>query len=74
MLLISRTYWHFWHVMLLRCGDVFDWQALDRAITDRVDEVIEFAAPGEKEREAMLKHYYNHYIVRDTCVRACVCM
>ncbi|KAJ6797150.1 ATPase family AAA domain-containing protein 3-A-like [Iris pallida] len=35
---------------------------LDAAITDRIDEVIEFPLPGEEERFKLLKLYLNQYI------------
>ncbi|KAL5557301.1 hypothetical protein UlMin_039537 [Ulmus minor] len=36
---------------------------LDSAITDRIDEVIEFPLPGEEERFKLLKLYLKKYIV-----------
>jgi hypothetical protein len=36
---------------------------MDRAVTDRIDEVLEFDTPAEAEREVMLKHYFDQYIV-----------
>jgi ATPase family AAA domain-containing protein 3A/B len=38
---------------------------LDAAITDRIDEVIEFPLPGEEERFEILKLYLNQYILKD---------
>ncbi|KAK9284309.1 hypothetical protein L1049_023480 [Liquidambar formosana] len=35
---------------------------LDSAITDRIDEVIEFPLPGEEERFKLLKLYLNKYL------------
>ncbi|XP_010254803.1 PREDICTED: ATPase family AAA domain-containing protein 3-A-like [Nelumbo nucifera] len=35
---------------------------LDSAITDRIDEVIEFPLPGEEERVKLLKLYLNRYL------------
>ncbi|XVF17911.1 hypothetical protein REPUB_Repub10bG0165500 [Reevesia pubescens] len=35
---------------------------LDSAITDRIDEVIEFPLPGEEERFQLLKLYLNKYL------------
>lgn len=35
---------------------------LDKAVTDRIDEVIEFPLPGEEERLKMLKLYLNKYL------------
>ncbi|PKA53884.1 ATP-dependent zinc metalloprotease FTSH 4, mitochondrial [Apostasia shenzhenica] len=35
---------------------------LDSAVTDRIDEVIEFPLPGEEERFQLLKLYLNKYI------------
>ncbi|KAK8970223.1 hypothetical protein KSP40_PGU021423 [Platanthera guangdongensis] len=35
---------------------------LDPAVTDRIDEVIEFPLPGEEERFQLLKLYLNQYI------------
>lgn len=35
---------------------------LDSAITDRIDEVIEFPLPGEEERCKLLKLYLNKYL------------
>ncbi|XP_077244345.1 AAA-type ATPase family protein [Tasmannia lanceolata] len=38
---------------------------LDAAITDRIDEVIEFPLPGEEERFKLLKLYLERYISRE---------
>jgi ATPase family AAA domain-containing protein 3A/B len=35
---------------------------LDSAVTDRIDEVIEFPLPGEEERFKLLKLYLNKYL------------
>lgn len=35
---------------------------LDSAITDRIDEVIEFPIPGKEERFKLLKLYLNKYL------------
>jgi ATPase family AAA domain-containing protein 3A/B len=37
---------------------------LDAAITDRIDEVIEFPSPGEGERIKLLKLYLDRYITQ----------
>lgn len=37
---------------------------LDAAVTDRIDEVIEFPLPREEERFKLLKLYLNQYISR----------
>ncbi|GLJ12266.1 hypothetical protein SUGI_0187750 [Cryptomeria japonica] len=37
---------------------------LDSAVTDRVDEVLEFALPGEEERLKLLKLYLEKYIAQ----------
>ncbi|ERM94723.1 ATPase family AAA domain-containing protein 3 [Amborella trichopoda] len=37
---------------------------LDAAITDRIDEVIEFPLPGEEERFKLLKLYLDKYIIQ----------
>lgn len=37
---------------------------LDAAITDRIDEVLEFPLPGVEERHELLKLYLNKYISR----------
>lgn len=37
---------------------------LDAAITDRIDEVLEFPLPGVEERYLLLKLYLNRYISR----------
>eukprot|EP00051_Salpingoeca_urceolata_P035458 m.29715 g.29715 ORF g.29715 m.29715 type:complete len:582 (+) comp9244_c0_seq1:37-1782(+) len=39
-------------------------EAFDRAITDRVDEVVEFELPGKDEREQLLAQYFDEYVVR----------
>ncbi|KAJ7953014.1 ATPase family AAA domain-containing protein 3 [Quillaja saponaria] len=39
---------------------------LDSAITDRIDEVIEFPLPGEEERFKLLKVYLNKYLSEET--------
>nr|BAJ89525.1 predicted protein [Hordeum vulgare subsp. vulgare] len=38
---------------------------LDAAITDRIDEVIEFPLPGEEERFQLLKLYLNNYMLKE---------
>ena len=38
---------------------------LDSAVTDRIDEVIEFPLPGEEERFKLLKLYLNKYLRED---------
>ncbi|KAF7828868.1 ATPase family AAA domain-containing protein 3 [Senna tora] len=38
---------------------------LDSAVTDRIDEVIEFPLPGEEERFQLLKLYLNKYLRED---------
>ncbi|EMS67189.1 ATPase family AAA domain-containing protein 3 [Triticum urartu] len=38
---------------------------LDAAITDRIDEVIEFPLPGEEERFQLLKLYLNNYMPKE---------
>uniref|UniRef100_A0A0D9VK08 AAA+ ATPase domain-containing protein n=1 Tax=Leersia perrieri TaxID=77586 RepID=A0A0D9VK08_9ORYZ len=38
---------------------------LDAAITDRIDEVIEFPLPGEEERFQLLKLYFNRYMLKE---------
>lgn len=35
---------------------------LDAAVTDRIDEVIEFPLPGEEERHLLLKLYLDKYL------------
>ncbi|XP_074308898.1 uncharacterized protein LOC141643591 [Silene latifolia] len=35
---------------------------LDSAVTDRIDEVIEFPLPGEEERYKLIKLYVNKYL------------
>ncbi|XP_058085024.1 uncharacterized protein LOC131232653 isoform X2 [Magnolia sinica] len=37
---------------------------LDSAVTDRIDEVLEFPLPGEEERFKLLKLYLDKYIAR----------
>ncbi|XP_047322622.1 ATPase family AAA domain-containing protein 3-like [Impatiens glandulifera] len=39
---------------------------LDSAITDRIDEVIEFPLPGKEERFNLLKLYLNKYLSSDS--------
>ncbi|KAJ8770767.1 hypothetical protein K2173_021414 [Erythroxylum novogranatense] len=39
---------------------------LDSAITDRIDEVIEFPLPGEDERFKLLNLYLRKYLSKDT--------
>ncbi|KAL8168265.1 hypothetical protein V2J09_009764 [Rumex salicifolius] len=38
---------------------------LDSAVTDRIDEVLEFPLPGEEERFKLLKLYLNKYLCQD---------
>lgn len=37
---------------------------LDSAVTDRIDEVLEFPLPGEEERFKLLKLYLDKYIAK----------
>lgn len=39
---------------------------LDAAVTDRIDEVIEFPLPGKEERFQLLKLYLNQYIFSES--------
>ena len=39
-------------------------ESLDKAVIDRIDDMIEFGLPQKKEREAMLKHYFGVYITQ----------
>lgn len=38
---------------------------LDKAVTDRIDEVIEFPLPGEEERFKLLNLYLKKYLLRE---------
>lgn len=40
-------------------------QMFDRAVTDRVDEVVEFELPDVKERTELLDLYFKQYLVND---------
>lgn len=35
---------------------------LDRAINDRIDELVGFTLPKEAERRRLIKYYYTKYI------------
>ncbi|KAL8564956.1 ATPase AAA domain-containing protein 3-B [Nucella lapillus] len=37
----------------------FDW-----AINDRIDEMVEFDAPGQEERERMVRQYFQTYVLQ----------
>ncbi|KAL3312565.1 ATPase, AAA [Cichlidogyrus casuarinus] len=37
----------------------FDW-----AINDRMDEIVDFQLPGLKERERMIRHYFDLYLLK----------
>lgn len=39
-------------------------EALDKAVLDRIDDVVEFPLPGIDERRSMLEHYFNVYITQ----------
>ena len=39
-------------------------EALDKAVIDRIDDMIEFGLPEERERETMLRHYFDVYITQ----------
>ncbi|XP_010444945.1 PREDICTED: ATPase family AAA domain-containing protein 3-A-like [Camelina sativa] len=58
--LLFRTGDQSWDIVLVlatnRPGD------LDSAVTDRIDEVIEFPLPGEEERFKLLNLYVNKYL------------
>ncbi|CAM0944927.1 unnamed protein product [Alopecurus aequalis] len=43
---------------------------LDAAITDRIDEVIEFPLPGEEERFQLLKLYLKNYMLKEDVKRS----
>ncbi|ETO29705.1 hypothetical protein RFI_07415 [Reticulomyxa filosa] len=36
--------------------------ALDKAVLDRIDDLVEFPLPGDDERKEMLQHYFNQFI------------
>ena len=38
-------------------------EQFDGAVTDRVDEMVEFTLPGLKERRSMIKMYIDKYLV-----------
>ena len=42
---------------------LFFLQMFDRAVTDRVDEVVEFDLPDKSERCALLELYFKQYVV-----------
>ena len=35
----------------------------DVAVNDRMDDMVEFQLPGSAEREQMLQHYYNQFVL-----------
>lgn len=39
-------------------------QAFDRAVTDRVDEIVNFENPGLEERVELLELYWDQLVVR----------
>merc|ERR1719145_447710 len=39
-------------------------EQLDWAINDRLDEVVEFALPGEEERERLVRLYFDKYVLQ----------
>ena len=39
-------------------------ESLDKAVLDRIDDMIEFGLPEKKERETMLRHYFDVYITQ----------
>ena len=39
-------------------------EQLDWAINDRLDEMIEFALPGETERERLVRLYFDKYVLQ----------
>ena len=39
-------------------------EQLDWAINDRLDEMIEFALPGDTERERLVRLYFDQYVLQ----------
>ena len=39
-------------------------EQLDWAINDRLDEMVEFALPGEEERERLVRLYFDKYVLQ----------
>ena len=39
-------------------------EQLDWAINDRLDEMIEFALPGDTERERLVRLYFDKYVLQ----------
>jgi len=39
-------------------------ESLDKAVIDRIDDMIEFGLPEKKERETMIRHYFDVYITQ----------
>jgi len=50
------------HFMIVMATNVPE--SLDKAVLDRIDDMIEFGLPGDAEREAMLRHYFDVYITQ----------
>ena len=46
-------------------------QAFDRAVMDRVDEIVEVSLPGTEERTHLLKMYFKQYVVSFTVCVSC---
>eukprot|EP01083_Nonionella_stella_P288223 980865_1 len=40
-------------------------ESLDKAVIDRIDDMIEFGLPENRERETMLRHYFDVYITQN---------
>ena len=36
----------------------------DSAINDRLDDMVEFHLPGNEERQRMLHHYFNEFVIK----------
>jgi ATPase family AAA domain-containing protein 3A/B len=39
-------------------------EQFDYAINDRVDEMVNFDLPGREERQRMIYHYFDKYILK----------
>lgn len=39
-------------------------EQLDWAINDRIDEMVEFDVPSLEERERMIRHYFDKFVLQ----------
>lgn len=65
--LIPKLFSNFRFMLVLASNqpEQFDW-----AINDRLDEMVEFELPGYEERERLVRHYFQKFILEPAASKA----